>query len=730
MNPRSPFKVNAATLVIILLPLLAGCASETEKPKVVQANPDSLVSTNTVTQITTTETETSVHRIEPAVSITAGGVREVIKMVQAGVEESVILTYIERSDQNFSINSDDLVYLHDLGIPSRILTAMIKKGGITDDAPSVALPEDPTPVTPSTSDTNTISATEATVVTTNPVPANEIVVSPPVQTTNVVVQYTTVIGATPTPAEQYYFDSLSPYGTWIYEGSQGWYWQPTVSVINVNWRPYCDQGRWLYTDCGWYWQSDYSWGWAPFHYGRWHRHHTHGWLWKPDRVWSPAWVYWRAGPLHCGWAPLPPDAFFGPGHGMVRGRGGPSWDDGFGIPSEHFVFLPKGRLCEHRPAPFFVGHDHFLAAFDQSRPINRMRHESSHVIINEGPSDRDVFHLSPRPPRQVIIRDWENRAAITHRPDRIETRGSNLYIYRPPVDRPPQNLVPSRGSTRPTRPPSDMVQTRPKGMDTPRREPVLANGQTLSPPAATTDPVLNTSRSTRSSRPSGIVNPPTQSVAPRGPINRPPGQLSPSPTPVVATPKPSPTTPQTQIAPSSRGNEPRLTTPRATTGPNPVLRTPNPSLQRPVGTPSKSQPISTPVNRAPSIATPSKPATSTTVTSPARTVSRPETLAPRPHGFITPSTPKAGSTPSGFTRPQVPIIVTTPPRQPATPAPAVTRPSQPVSSPRISTSPPRVSTPVVTPPAAQPRTTAPVAASPRPGSQPSSNPERRQRPGK
>ena len=36
-----------------------------------------------------------------------------------------------------------------------------------------------------------------------------------------------------------------------------------VVGINRNWQPYCDSGHWrLITDAGWFWQSDYSWGWA------------------------------------------------------------------------------------------------------------------------------------------------------------------------------------------------------------------------------------------------------------------------------------------------------------------------------------------------------------------------------------------------------------------------------------------------------------------------------------
>src|SRR5206468_1232576 len=128
----------------------------------------------------------------------------------------------------------------------------------------------------------------------------------------------------------YFHESLAPYGSWVSVPEYGMCWQPTVVVVNPGWRPYCDRGRWVYTDCGWYWQSDYSWGWAPFHYGRWHNDLRVGWVWVPDRVWGPSWVCWRQSDAYCGWAPLPPAARFEVGVGLVFNHGhvGTSFDFG------------------------------------------------------------------------------------------------------------------------------------------------------------------------------------------------------------------------------------------------------------------------------------------------------------------------------------------------------------------------------------------------------------------
>ena len=48
------------------------------------------------------------------------------------------------------------------------------------------------------------------------------------------------------------------------------YWRPDAAIAaNPDWRPYYDMGQWVQTDNGLFWQSDYTWGDIPFHYGRW-----------------------------------------------------------------------------------------------------------------------------------------------------------------------------------------------------------------------------------------------------------------------------------------------------------------------------------------------------------------------------------------------------------------------------------------------------------------------------
>ena len=167
---------------------------------------------------------------------------------------------------------------------------------------------------------------------------------PPPATATDYVDYTTYPPADfSTPDDTaYFYDTLAPYGSWINLAGYGLCWQPIVYVRNHDWRPYNDRGRWLYTDCGWYWQSDYSWGWAAFHYGRWFRDANAGWVWLPNRVWGPAWVSWRNSAEYAGWAPLPPSANFVPGVGFRFQNHAVNASFEFGLRRGLYTFVPDG----------------------------------------------------------------------------------------------------------------------------------------------------------------------------------------------------------------------------------------------------------------------------------------------------------------------------------------------------------------------------------------------------
>src|ERR1700750_3213455 len=68
-------------------------------------------------------------------------------------------------------------------------------------------------------------------------------------------------------SSQDFYDSLAPYGTWVSDPQYGDVWVPDAED---DFTPYGTQGHWVLTDYGYTWVSDYPWGWATFHYGRWH----------------------------------------------------------------------------------------------------------------------------------------------------------------------------------------------------------------------------------------------------------------------------------------------------------------------------------------------------------------------------------------------------------------------------------------------------------------------------
>jgi hypothetical protein len=92
---------------------------------------------------------------------------------------------------------------------------------------------------------------------------------------------------------------LNRNGSWIQVNSQA-YWRPRVES---GWRPYT-HGRWVYTPSGMTWVSYEPWGWVPYHYGSWDLVSGYGWLWRPGRVYAPAWVYWYWGNDYAGWCPI------------------------------------------------------------------------------------------------------------------------------------------------------------------------------------------------------------------------------------------------------------------------------------------------------------------------------------------------------------------------------------------------------------------------------------------
>ena len=271
-------------------------------------------------------------------------VAEIVKLVQNHVDEGVILAFIRNSGQAYSPTAEEILYLTDIGLSQRVIAAMYKSPLPTVSAPALAsapaLPADPLPVP-----------------------------TPPIG---------------PEANTRTFYSSLAPYGSWLQSPEYGSCWQPTAETINPDWRPYVDQGQWLYTDNGYYWQSGYSWGSIAFHYGRWTQTSRYGWIWIPDKVWGPAWVSWRIGLAQSGWAPLPPGVGLAVGSGLTFNNKRVGSDYDFGIPAGWFIFVSQANLLSPKLATYAVPPDQALAIFHGSAVVNHYS-VANHKIVNAGP---------------------------------------------------------------------------------------------------------------------------------------------------------------------------------------------------------------------------------------------------------------------------------------------------------------------------------------------------------
>src|SRR5579863_9767735 len=113
---------------------------------------------------------------------------------------------------------------------------------------------------------------------------------------------------------------LDANGDWQPATEYGAVWFPRD--VAADWEPYHD-GHWINRDpWGWVWVEDESWGYAPFHYGRWVSYNGR-WGWVPGPVnvrpiWSPALVVFAGGDHFGGgaglsvWFPLGPGEAYRP----------------------------------------------------------------------------------------------------------------------------------------------------------------------------------------------------------------------------------------------------------------------------------------------------------------------------------------------------------------------------------------------------------------------------------
>ena len=210
---------------------------------------------------------------------------------------------------------------------------------------------------------------------------------------------------------QSFYDELSPYGQWIQDPQYGYVWRPDVD--QEEFRPYYTNGRWAMTEYGNTWVSNYDWGWAPFHYGRWVYNRYNSWVWIPDTVWGPAWVSWRSGGGYYGWAPLGPTLSIG----INIGRGG------YRVPDMCWNFIPYNNIYYNNYPRYNYGR-------------NRVYIQNTVIINNTYVRNNRTYYTGPR---ADDIRSRTNQNVTVYnvnrssRPgaSRIDNNSVNIYNPRP-----------------------------------------------------------------------------------------------------------------------------------------------------------------------------------------------------------------------------------------------------------------------------------------------------------
>jgi hypothetical protein len=327
---------------------------------------------------------------------------QVVRLTQGGVDESIIMTYVTNSGSTFNLDSDKIIYLKDIGLPNEVVTAMMQRDQQLQQQMAATAYQPPT----------------------QPAPAPETTEQPET-------------APPPQPVEQpaevtvnYFYDTLTPYGSWVDVDGYGRCWRPSVVLYNPGWQPYCDHGHWVYTDCGWYWFSDYSWGWAPFHYGRWFQIPRWGWCWMPDTVWGPSWVTWRYSSDYCGWAPLPPFAAYREGVGFFYHGRNVSIGFDFGLSVNCFTFVPIGHFCDPHPHRFRANATQVTQIYNHTTVINNFD-VRDHNFVNHGIDPERITAVTRTPIHPISIRDTGSPSGHGPRGDQLSHDGRTLVVNRP-----------------------------------------------------------------------------------------------------------------------------------------------------------------------------------------------------------------------------------------------------------------------------------------------------------
>ena len=223
---------------------------------------------------------------------------------------------------------------------------------------------------------------------------------------------------------QTFYNELSPFGEWISTPEYGYVWRPYG--IDAAWRPYLNNGRWVYTEYAWTWVSDYIWGWAPFHYGRWRLDPFYGWVWHPGNVWGPAWVEWRTWNGNYCWAPLGLGVSIGAG---FRG-GNYHWSAWNVVPGRFFTQRNLWNHClPYSQVNTFINNTTII---NNTTVINNNTYFTGPAMTDVERYSGKVIPLALRNLNKVALSTVDDNSVSIYRPDVAEYSGkAQNTAFRP-----------------------------------------------------------------------------------------------------------------------------------------------------------------------------------------------------------------------------------------------------------------------------------------------------------
>ncbi len=397
------------------------------------------------------------------------------------------------------------------------------------------------------------------------------------------------------------YEDLDDNGDWQQSSDYGPVWYPRQ--VDSGWAPY-HNGHWAWIDpWGWTWVDDQSWGFAPFHYGRW-VFASGRWGWSPGpRVggsrpyYAPALVAWFGG------------AHWGVSIGI--GGGGPAlgW-----VPLGYGEVYTPPYTCSQRYFSDVNTYNTRIVNVNITNVYNTVY--VNHTVYNQQFVNARAPNAVMSMPQAAFASGRPVREAARPVPAADVARIQQARVMAPPVAPTRQSVAPTIGRSAP-HPPAQVTQRQVTARAKPPAAPAsfaarqqylqqhATNGQPLNHAAlrqavhpAQAAPAVRVARAPAAARPVAVhpgakVGNPVVAARP-GTVpqpghvtaaapGRPAERNAARPEPAARTPQPAPARPaeRNEPQPAAHGAAPNRPAERNEARPQPAARTPEPAPARP-----------------------------------------------------------------------------------------------------------------------------------------------------